>query len=241
MLCNIMLYFCSNTFRRGIFLKINYALTKHTEGRILIVGLILLGCFLILILLCALFLPQYLQPLLSITATNTIFGRMAGLSIGIAAQIDTAVLITLNFMIETIMVLILYPLFVLSWNKLDLISYQPLNLFMQRSRKNADRYKPLIQRYGMIGLILFVLTPFAMTGPIVGSFVGYLIGFKHRVTLFIVLSSTLAAIIFWVYLIKNFEEVLIAYSDLISRGFLMAAAAVLVWYLLKKQLRDKKL
>lgn len=218
-------------------MKINYSLTKHKEGQILIFGLILLGCFFILLLLCALFLPRYLQTLLSITATNVIFGRMAGLSIGIAAQMDTSVLIALNFMIETIMVLIFYPLFVLSWNKLELISYQPLNQFLARSRKNADRYKPLIERYGIIGLILFVLTPFAMTGPVVGSFVGYLIGLKHRVTLFVVLFSTLIAIILWVYLIKNFEEVLITYNDMIIRGFLIAAVVVFVWYLLKKYLK----
>lgn len=216
-------------------MKINYSLTQYKEGKILILGLILLGCFLILILLCALFLPHYLQPLLSLTATNVIFGRMAGLSIGVAAQMDTSVLIALNFMIETIIVLIIYPLFVLSWNKLELVSYQPFNLFLERSRKNANRYKPLIQRYGMAGLILFVLTPFAMTGPVVGSFVGYLIGFTHRVTLFIVLFSTLIAIILWVYLIKNFEDVLIAYSDMLIRGFLIAAIAMVGWYLLKKR------
>jgi uncharacterized membrane protein len=164
---------------------------------------------------------------------------MAGLSIGIAAQMDTSVLVALNFMIEAIMVLIIYPLFVLSWNKLELVSYQPLNQFLERSRKNADRYKPFMQRYGMVGLILFVLTPFAMTGPVVGSFVGYLIGFRHRVTLFIVLFSTLIAIILWVYLIKNFEEVLIAYSDMLMTGFFIAAMTMFVWYLLKKRFFGK--
>ena len=234
-----MLYFYHNTFTQGRFLKINYSLIKHTEGQILILGLLLLGCFLILILLCALFLPHYLQPLLSLTATNVLFGRGAGLSIGVAAQMDTSVLIALNFLIEAIMVLIIYPLFVLSWNKLELISYKPLDQFLERSKKNADRYKPFIKRYGMIGLILFVLTPFAMTGPVVGSFVGYLIGFKHRGTLLIVLFSTLIAIIFWVYLIKNFEEVLIVYSDIIIKGFLIAAMMILLWYLLKKHYSGK--
>lgn len=236
-----MLYFYANTFIQGIILKRKYLLTKHKEGQILILGLILLGCFFILILLCALFLPQYLQPLLSMTATNIIFGRMAGLSIGIAAQIDTPVLITLNFVIESIMVLIFYPLFVLSWNKLNLISYRPLDQFLERSRKNADRYKPFIKRYGIVGLILFVLTPFAMTGPVVGSFVGYLIGFRHHVTLFIVLLSTLIAIILWVYLIKHFEEVLIAYNGMLMTGFLIAAMMMFVWYVLKNSLKDKNL
>ncbi len=219
---------------QGNLLKTKHAFFKHKEGQILILGLSLLGCFFILVLLSALFFPNYLQQILSITATNIIFGRMAGLSIGIASQMDTTLLIAFNLFIESIMVLIFYPLFVLSWNKLDLISYQPLNKFLERSKESAHKYEPVIKRYGVIGLVLFVLTPFAMTGPVVGSFVGFLIGFKHRMTLLVVLFSTLIAIIIWVYLIKNFEELLIAYSDMLMMGFLVAAAIMLVWYLLKK-------
>jgi uncharacterized membrane protein len=147
---------------------------------------------------------------------------------------DTTFLVAFNFFIESIMVLILYPLFVLSWNKLDFVSYPSLNQYLERSQKNAHKYEPLIKRYGVIGLILFVLTPFAMTGPVVGSFVGFLIGLQHRVTLSVVLCSTLVAIILWIYLIKNFEKVLIAYSDMLMIGFIIAAAVLFLWHLLKK-------
>ena len=217
-------------------MKINHTLLKHTEGKLLLLGLFLLGCFLVLLVLCTLFFPEYLQQLLSITATNVIFGRMAGLSIGISSQMDTAVLVGLNFFIESVMVLILYPLFVLSWKKIDLISYAPLRKFLAKSKKNAHTYEPVIKRYGVLGLILFVLTPFAMTGPVVGSFVGFLIGFRHEVTLLVVLFSTFIAIILWVYLIKNFEEVLIAYNDILMTGFLIAAVVMFLWYLIKRYL-----
>lgn len=215
-------------------MKINHTLLKHKEGQLLLLGLFLLGCFLIFLVLCTLFFPQYLQQLLSITATNIIFGRMAGLSIGVASQMDTTFLVGLNFFIESVMVLILYPLFVLSWKKLDLVSYAPLRRFLAKSKKNAHTYEPLIKRYGVIGLILFVLTPFAMTGPVVGSFVGFLIGFKHKVTLFVVLFSTFIAIIIWIYLIKNFEKELIAYNDILITGLLIAALGMLLWYYIKK-------
>ena len=218
-------------------LKIDHSFLKHTEGKILLLGFILLGFYLILVLLCAIFYPNYLQQLLSITITNVIFGRMAGLSIGVASQMDSAFLVAFNFFIESIMVLILYPLFVLSWNKLDFVSYQPLNRYLERSQKNAHKYEPLIKRYGVIGLILVVLTPFAMTGPVVGSFEGFLIGFRHRVTLSVVLSSTFIAIIIWIYLIKNFEEMLIAYSDMLMIGLFIAVAVLFLWYLLKKTFR----
>ena len=215
----------------------NHTFLKHNEGKILLIGLMLLALFFILLFFCAIFAPDFVQPFLSITATNVIFGRMAGLSIGIASQMDITLLVAFNLFIESIMVLILYPLFVLSWNKLELISYKPLNDFLERSKENAGKYEPLIKRYGIIGLILFVLTPFAMTGPVVGSFVGYLIGLRHRMTLIVVLSSTLMAIIIWVYLIKNFEEMLVKYSDMIMSGFFIAATLMLIWYLLKRLFR----
>ena len=222
-------------------MKLDHSFLKHKEGQILFLGLMLLGGYFILVLLCAIFYSNYFQELLSITVTNVIFGRMAGLSIGVASQMNTTFLVLFNFFIESIMVLILYPLFVFSWNKLDFVSYPPLTHYLERSKHNAHKYEPLIKRYGVIGLILFVLTPFAMTGPVVGSFVGFLIGFRHRVTLAIVLSSTFIAIIIWIYLIKNFEEELVAYSDRLMVGVLIAIAVLFLWYLLKKVFRQKKL
>lgn len=218
-------------------MKFDHSLLKHKEGQILLFGLLLLGGYFVLVMLCAIFYSNYFQQVLSITITNVIFGRMAGLSIGVASQMDTTFLILFNFYIESIMVLILYPLFVFSWKKLDFVSYPPLSRYLEHSKHNANKYQPLIQRYGIIGLVLFVLTPFAMTGPVVGSFVGYLIGFSHKLTLAIVLSSTFIAIIVWVYLIKNFEEQLVAYSDVLMIGLFVAIAVLLLWYFIKKTFR----
>ncbi|HEY9129912.1 MAG TPA: small multi-drug export protein [Sulfurovum sp.] len=218
-------------------MKFDHSLLKQKEGQILLLGLLLLGAYFILVLLCGIFYANYFQELLSITITNVIFGRMAGLSIGVASQMDTTFLVFFNFFIESIMVLILYPLFVFSWNKLEFVSYPPLSRYLERSRHNANKYQPLIQRYGVIGLILFVLTPFAMTGPVVGSFVGFLIGLRHRVTLAVVLSSTFIAIILWVYLIKNFEEQLVAYNDILMVVISIAIAALLLWYFVKRTFR----
>ena len=89
----------------------------------------------------------------------------------------------------------------------------------------------------IIGLILFVLTPFAMTGPVVGSFVGFLIGLRHRVTLAVVLLSTFIAINIWIYLIKNFEDQLVAYSDMLMTGLLVAIAVLGLWYFIKRTFR----
>jgi len=207
---------------------------NHTEGRILLFGLGLLGMFFCILLLSILLSPSLFQTLLSITATNIIFGRMAGLSIGIAAQMDTALLVLFNFFIESIMVLLLYPLFIQSWNRLELVTFQPLHDFFERSRKSVQKYRPSIQKYGTPGLLLFVITPLAMTGPVVGSFAGYLMGFSHTKTLGTILSATLIAISLWVYLIQYFKHFLITYSHIINIGFFTLSVILGVWYLIKR-------
>ena len=194
----------------------------------------MLVVFLFLLALSAYFDPNKFNILLSMTASNIIFGRMAGLSIGISSQMDTTLLITFNLFIESIMVLTFYPLFVLSWKSLHVISYAPLSDFLKHSRASAEKYQPLIKKYGIIGLVFFVLTPFAMTGPVVGSFVGYLMGLPHLITLIVVLFSTLVAIILWTYFIKNFEATLIVYSDTLIMVLSIGAILFIVWYLLKK-------
>ncbi len=219
-------------------MKGTHSFLKHREGQILIAGLTLLALLSLLLLFSALFYPQILQTLLSITATNIIFGRMAGLSIGIAARMDTVYLILFNFLIESIMVLLLYPLFVQSWNKLEIITYQPLHDFFKRSKVTAQKYQPYIKKYGIPGLIFFVLTPLAMTGPVVGSFIGYIIGFSHRKTLITILAATLVAIILWVYLIGHFKGFLVTYSHMISIGFLTVAILMGVWYVIQRFYRS---
>ena len=208
---------------------------NYIEGKILLFGLFLLLLCLSLLLWDAFVYPERFRLLSSITASNIIFGRMAGLSIGISAQMEVVWLVLFNLLIESIMVLLLYPLFVLSWKRLHTITYTPLNNFLERSHESATKYQPLIKKYGIFGLMLFVVTPFAMTGPVVGSFVGYLMGLSHRMTLFIVLTSTLVAIILWTYIIKNFESLLIAHSDSLILLLATTAGLLLLGYLWRRR------
>lgn len=217
-------------------MKKKHSFFNHTEGKILRFGIGMLGVFFLLILCCGLLFPDTMQTLLRITATNILFGRMAGLSIGIAEQLDTSCLILFSFFIESIMVLLLYPLFVQSWNKLEIITYKPLHTFFARARERAQKYQSGIKKYGIPGLLFFVLTPLAMTGPVIGSFVGYIIGFSHTKTLSTILTATLLAVTLWVYLIGHFKTLLVTYSHWVSMGFLVAAIGMGVWYVVKRYL-----
>ena len=55
--------------------------------------------------------------------------------------------------------------------------------------------------------------PFWMTGPVIGSIIGFLIGIKHYTTMLIVLSGTSLAIVIWTYFLKEIIVVLNQVSE----------------------------
>ncbi len=173
------------------------------EGRILLAGMLLLAAYIGIVVFCGLFLPKIYELISAVTFSHIVIGRVPGITVAYAMKGSFATAVAINFVIETILVLFIYPLFIMSWNKL--LDIGILKGWSARMHKNAEKYRPLIRRYGMIGLFAFVWFPFWMTGPIVGSIIGYLMGFRHRVTLAIVLSGTLIAIACWGWALKHLQ------------------------------------
>ena len=174
------------------------------EGRILLSGILLFAGFLGVIVFSGIFFPDFYEIIMAVTASHIIIGRVPGITVAYAMEGSFYTAVGITFIIETMLVLFLYPLFIMSWNKL--LNVPMLERWIGKGRQNAQKYQPYIQKYGMVGLFAFVWFPFWMTGPIVGSFIGYLMGFRHRVTLSIVLVGTLIAISCWGIALKYLQD-----------------------------------
>jgi len=113
--------------------------------------------------------------------------------------------------IETIQVLVLYPLFVFSWRQLLVIN-RLKNIF-ERTQRAAERHKDKVQKYGAIGVFAFVWFPFWMTGPVVGSVIGFLLGLRVWVNMTAVLAGTYVAIFCWALFLRQLHEQVAVYSS----------------------------
>lgn len=133
--------------------------------------------------------------------SNIIFGRAVSLSIGYAVGYGYALVVSVNIWIETVLVLLFYPLFVFSMRKL--VVFPRLKRFLDNTRSVAEHHQVKVRRYGIIGLFIFVWFPFWMTGPIVGSAIGYLLGFPVWLTVSVVLAGTYLAIAAWAYVLSD--------------------------------------
>ncbi len=171
------------------------------EGRMLGVGLALTGLMLLAFGIGWHLYPDRILPYAIMTGLNLIIGREAGMSFGYASGFGHAQVVPLNILIETIQVLVIYPLFVQSTR--HLIRLRTLEPFIMRIHHAAASRGGVVRKFGVAGLFVFVFAPFWMTGPVVGAIIGFLIGLRPWVNLAVVLVSTYVAIGVWALLLNE--------------------------------------
>ena len=176
-------------------------LFASTEGRMLGVGLALTGLMLLAFGIGWHLYPDRILPYAIMTGLNLIIGREAGMSFGYASGFGHAKVVPLNILIETIQVLVIYPLFVQSTR--HLIKLRTLEPFFTRIQRAAASRGGVVRHFGIAGLFVFVFAPFWMTGPVVGAIIGFLIGLRPWLNLAVVLVSTYMAIGVWALLLNE--------------------------------------
>ena len=174
-------------------------LFKTTEGRILLLGISIAFAGLISMGVVAYWSPQASEIIGAMSFANLVFGTVVAMSIGYASGYSHALVIPVNMWVETVVVVLFYPVFVLSVRKL--VEFPRLKRILDRTQAAAERHHDTVRRYGIVGLFIFVWIPFWMTGPVVGSVIGYLLGFPAWLTLSVVLSGTYMTTICWAYLL----------------------------------------
>lgn len=172
-----------------------------TEGRLLLIGLALGGLMALAFGVAWYLFPDTVPYYAAMTGLNLVIGRAAGMTFGYASGFGHAQVIPLNMLIETIQVLVVYPLFSLSWRQL--IHVSALQSYVARIHRAAESRSGMARRFGVIGLFVFVFVPFWMTGPVVGSIIGFLIGLRPWVNVSVVLISTYLAIAVWALLLNE--------------------------------------
>ena len=145
--------------------------------------------------------PDRILPYAIMTGLNLIIGREAGMSFGYASGFGHAQVVPLNILIETIQVLVIYPLFVQSTR--HLVRLRTLEPFFSRIQRAAASRGGVVRHFGIAGLFVFVFAPFWMTGPVVGAIIGFLIGLRPWLNLAVVLVATYVAIGVWALLLNE--------------------------------------
>lgn len=213
--------------------NIKEKLFSTQEGRILLFGVILILLLTLFIIITYFINSSFANKISGMVVTNIAVGRVPSLSLGYATELSHFVVIFTNLYVEMIMVTIIYPLFVFSFNRI--LKVRLLEDFFNKVQVYKAKHQLLFDKYGIFGLFIFVFFPFWMTGPIVGSLIGYLLGVKHYTTIAIVAVATAIAMIIWGIFLHEFIELLSMIDTALVWIFLMLILAVFLLIRLRKE------
>lgn len=209
------------------------------EGRLLLLGALVALAHVCWLMTKVLVAPEEAQALIGVTVASVLGGRAAGLVSGYSFGLGNGTVIPIVIVVETVFVLVLYPLFVFSWRHLLVVRW--LKGTLDRIHRAAETHQGKIQRYGIIGLFAFVWMPFWMTGPVVGAVIGFLLGLKIWVNLPVVLIGTCTAIVSWAFFLRHVHGRMASYSAYAPILLLVGLVVLLViGHWLHRTLRNRR-
>nr|WP_320193520.1 small multi-drug export protein [uncultured Desulfobacter sp.] len=167
------------------------------EGRVLVTGILLTVFFFIFAIVGLVQGMPSAKVALGAFLTHCVGSRAGGIGLCILNGFDPITTIALNFYLEGLIVCYTYAVFVLSTSGIFKAPW--INRAMSRLKEKAEEKKEKIERWGWIGIFAFVMAPLPVTGPVVGTIIGYML----RMPLFSNFSAaglgTLTAIVAWCY------------------------------------------
>jgi len=179
-------------------------LSNSIEGRLLLSGAVL--SFLLLGLIGFYGVTDFhtAKTLILVFVAHAFGGRAAGIGLCIYNGVGAFSTILYNFYIEVLIVCFTYAGFVLSTT--NYLKVEWLVRLMDRLSEKAVEQKENIKPYGWIGIFLFVMAPLPVTGPVVGSIIGYMLRLSLIRNLSATFLGTLTAIVVWFFCFDFLEQ-----------------------------------
>lgn len=214
------------------------------EVKILLIGLLLcyLGGLYLLYLVFAD--PGLYRTLISTAMIHLVGGRALGIATCLSADIPLAYTIFYNLYLETVIVLVAYGVVVLFMR--NIIQPKLFRKAVRQAELTAQNQKTRIKKFGAVGLFLFVMFPFFMTGPVIGAIIGYLLNYRAINNFLIVFSGTLTSILIYSFMGNNIVKHINQYVhiDVVKNWGSIIVALLIVIFLvyhlktIKKYLSD---
>jgi uncharacterized membrane protein len=211
---------------------------RSTEGIIFLAGCLLFANTIVLLSFSKPVKPELMQKILSMIAVDFFSGHQGGIYYGIVAGIPLFYIVIISTLYNLIYMSILYPLITYFYERI--IKMKIVGSAVKSTRAIAQKNLSKVERYGALGVGVFIWLPFYMTGPLIGALLGYLIGLRTSMVLLVTVISTIASALSWSLL---FEQIFRLIREMgktipaISVGIILAVA----FYLhLKKLLKPKK-
>lgn len=180
------------------------SLFKTVEGKLLVAGILLALALLASIVFYGVTDFETAKTLVLAFIAHSVGGRAAGIGLCILQEFGTFATIFYNFYLEILIVCFTYSIFVLSATQYLRVEW--LARVMGNIAVKALKNKQKIERFGWLGIFFFVMAPLPVTGPVVGSIIGYMLRLSLVKNFSATFLGTLTAIIVWFQFFDFLEE-----------------------------------
>ncbi len=172
-------------------------LLNTIEGRILVTGFLLTALFLVFVVIGIIQGTPGAKIAFLVFITHCVGSRAGGIGLCILNDLGPVTTIALNFYFECLIVCYTYASFVLSTSGIFKAAW--IKTSMRTLKEKAEEKKNKIKRWGWIGIFAFVMAPLPVTGPVVGTIIGYMIRMRRFSNFSAAGLGTLTAIVAWYY------------------------------------------
>lgn len=178
-------------------LEMKKFLLNTIEGRVLVTGFLLTALFFILVIIGLAQGVPGAKVALVVFITHCMGSRAGGIGLCILNDFGPVSTIVLNFYLECLIVCYTYAGFILSTSGIFKAAW--IKRCVGKLKEKAEEKKEKIERWGWIGIFAFVMAPLPVTGPVVGTIIGYMIRMRLLSNFSAAGLGTLTAIVAWCY------------------------------------------
>lgn len=168
------------------------------ERRLWFLAAVLYGVVVAELVLVWLWNPEWGRAELASFIAETFTGREGGIPIATAADVPPFVIFAVSVTQDIAAFFLVFPIFLWLMHRHEGAD----NFLMRRVRRieaAAERHRAYADRWGPLGIFLFMLIPFLVNGPVVGGALGRLAGIPTRRLLVPVVAATIVAAGVWVF------------------------------------------
>jgi len=176
------------------------------------------------------------NDILAVGFAHLLAGRAISIAQGTQIGLPKPVITLVATYADVMAMFVVYPLFVYSYEHFfEGRFFQKRMLPMLES---AEKHVGSMRQFKIVGVFAFVWLPFWMTGIIVGSIVGYLLGLRHWVTLLVASVAALAAVSTWVYAYDVIFQWLSRIHQEVPLIFTLFLIVAIIWLRLLRRRRS---